>query len=641
MITSEQATAIVNEFASKLDTSKNFDVMRQILPLVGSTEALEKTSNDAIANLPELWPGYRFAVKQMRDILSHAQRDTFPEHLFIDMGPNAKKRDIIFAKRNFKAITLPVWMDFINTVKRAFQDGNWSIDYREQEEYKMYVEKELPIYCNLEGFIKDVLTDTKLKDANGIVAVMPYRLNYLRDGEGAIVLDEQGFATLSDELIAPYPVYFSSKSIINQLEGVYYAVISSEKSDVKVGNQIKKEGIVIDIFDSEKIVRISQIGDKEKKKFGQPTVFFQHNLGYIPAYKLKGVPYASPDAINTVGLLYASQFSYCVDNLDRVLTDDATLEIVKKKCGFPYMIAVGNPCEFTLNNNQCIKGKIYDPESTKDIICPSCEGTGLTNRLSPSGELLIHPGGMSDTDMGDTNLKGEYIKFVSPDPTMLEFLEQQKKDNENRARRIIHIKDVNGKFNYNSDQTATGSDNELKAMNALILPISDQIFELYSDISNCIGKMRYGDAFEGVDITRPQSFDLSSPSDYLELINTLSEIGVSPTITRMVVMKYLQSLFYSDSQATRALEVIMQADKLLPFTNEVVATKVERGVAEKWQEVLHDQATVLIMRLVENDANYFELDMAEKVARLEQAAKDATPQAAVEIDLAAQLLNNI
>jgi hypothetical protein len=641
MITPEQVTEITDRFARILKEKSGLNLHKDILPMLGAQSKVETLSQDAIAEIPEMWPGYRFSVKQLRDILSHAQRDVFPEHLFLDMGPHAKPRDIKFARLNFKAITLPVWMDFFNTILRAFQDGNWAIDYGEQDEYKEYVEKLLPIYGDLESYVKNVLTDIKLKDANGIVAIKPYEVKYVVDENGQVILDEEGFATISDELLDPYPVYYSCKNIIAQFEGRFFAVVSPEKSIVQVGGKPVREGIIIEIYDNEKILRVEQIGKKNDYTFGQPFIYFQHNLNYIPAFKLKGVAVMNTEAIDTVGLLYASRFSYAVDNLDRVLTDDATLEIVKRKCAFPYMVAVGNPCEFEMNGSRCTGGKIHDKEAGKEIVCPHCNGAGITNRLSPSGELLINPGGGSLTDMGDTKLQGKYIEFVAPDTAIFEFLEQQKKDNENRARRIIHIKDTDGKYVYNADASATASDNDMKAMHAFILPESDQIFELYEKIANAIGDMRFGDRFTPISIQRPQSFDMATAADYLDMIKDLVEIGVAPTIIREFMLKYLNSIFYSDKDAIKALEIIMAADKLLPFTNEVIATKVERGVAEKWQEVLHDRASVLIKMLEGTVPRYFDMDIAEQVRLLEEAAKAETPTGANGDDLATRLLGGI
>jgi len=635
MITDIQAKQIADNFAETLKGKNSITPFAKILPMVSN----QKEQYLDLNNVVEFWSGYHFAVKQVRDILPHTQRDLFPAHLFENMGPNAKDRDKLFAKLNYKAITMPVFIDFLNTIMRAFQDGNWSIKY-EDEEYQKYLQEELPLYDSLEVFMKEIFVATKLRDANGIVAIKPYEVSYMLDEEGKVRTDEQGNPLIADELIQPYPVYYQSKDIISQLQSVYYAVISGEKSLVEVQGKQVSEGIVIEIYDDKHIWRINQVGRKDKYEFGQPQIYWQHDLGYIPAIKLKGVPVLMPDAIEKVGLMYASHFSYAVDNLDRVITDDATLEIVKKKCAFPYMVAVGQACDFKLNNDACSGGKIYDSDANKEIVCPSCNGSGLKNRLSPSGELLINPGNGS-LDTGDTQLKGDYIKFVAPDTQIFEFLEQQKKDNENRARRIIHIKDVDGKFVYNSDKTATGSDNDMKAMYAFIQPISDQIFDAYKFFVDTIEDMRYGKTDEhSVIIVAPQSFDLSSSSDYLEQITALSNAGAPPTTIREFMHKFLRSMFYADVESAQILEVIMAADNLMPFNNETIAAKVERGVAEKWQEILHDQAFNLVQEVISEVPNYLSLPMGEQIDLLKAKAQSKVPVQQGD-DLATRLLNGL
>lgn len=640
MITPESAYNIVLQFAEKLKSAKSFNPFQSVLPVAG-LQKLENKTKDELAELPEMWPGYRFAVRQLRDIMSHTQRDVFPKHLFLDMGPHAKKRDIEFARLNYKAITLPVWIDFKNTIMRAFQDGNWNVDYKDQTEFQDYVEKDVPLYYSIEAFRNHILTPIKLQDANGLIAIRPYTISYQVDADGNIVTDENDRPLISDDLLMPYPVYYSSKNIIAQKEGSFYAAISGEKSMVlNDKGDLVSEGIIIDIYDDSAIYQVKQTGKKADYKFEQPVIYFQHDLGYIPATKLKGVPVLIPEAVEEVGLLWNSPFAYAVDNLDKVLTDDAVLEIVKKKCAFPYMVAVGMPCDFTMNEQKCLGGKIWDADASKDIVCPSCNGSGMKNRLSPSGELLINPGVAGDTiNVGDTNLKGDYIKFVAPDTQIFEFLENQKKDNENRARRILHIKDVDGRYVYSADKTATASDNDMKAMYAFIQPISDQIFDIYGFILDTIGYMRYGDRYEPVTIVAPQSFDLSSASDYLELISQLTQAGAPPTVIREFMHKYLKSMFYSDVESAQILEIIMAADNLMAFNSETIAAKVERGVAEVWQEILHDQAFNLIQEVISEVPNYLQLEMGEQIDLLQAKAKAKVP--AQNNDLAAQLLNNL
>jgi hypothetical protein len=151
--------------------------------------------------------------------------------------------------------------------------------------------------------------------------------------------------------------------------------------------------------------------------------------------------------------------------------------------------------------------------------------------------------------------------------------------------------------------------------------------------------MRYGESFDPVKLISPQSFDLSSTSDYFEMINQLTSAGASPTVLRQFIHKYLKSMHYSDTKSAQILEIIMRADALLPFDSETIAAKVERGINEKWQEILHDSANILIEELITENANYLELELTEQVELLNEKAKTKVP--AQGDDLAAQLLNGL
>jgi len=153
--------------------------------------------------------------------------------------------------------------------------------------------------------------------------------------------------------------------------------------------------------------------------------------------------------------------------------------------------------------------------------------------------------------------------------------------------------------------------------------------------------MRYGKTEEhSVIIVAPQSFDLSSSSDYLEQITALANAGAPPTTIREFMHKFLRSMFYADVESAQILEVIMAADNLMPFNNETIAAKVERGVAEKWQEILHDQAFNLVQEVISEVPNYLTLPMGEQIDLLKAKAQSKVPVQQGD-DLATRLLSGL
>ena len=163
--------------------------LEEILALAESTVlSVNKTSLTAkdkeVKGVHDL---YEDSVKMAKHISYHAVKGEFPEELFINRSPNQTQKEYDYIKANYKQYTLPEYTDYINTITRPFGDGNWAIDYREEEEvnvianktFQEYVEMELPIYGSLEAFVKTILPNLKTIDANGFIGIRPKEIEFV------------------------------------------------------------------------------------------------------------------------------------------------------------------------------------------------------------------------------------------------------------------------------------------------------------------------------------------------------------------------------------------------------------------------------------------------------------------------------
>jgi len=167
-----------------------------------------------VSQYPEYWSGYNYAAKMYDSILPHTRPDVYPEHLLSVRAPNQSDAQAQYIRANYKPSTLSVFEDFKATISRAFADQNWSIRYNQETEpifgtdtFQAYVNEEIEKFTSLEAFVKDMLPTLKLIDANGIIAVEPEDLD-------SSVIEDTGEVVLSNELVKPYPHYYSCKSIV-------------------------------------------------------------------------------------------------------------------------------------------------------------------------------------------------------------------------------------------------------------------------------------------------------------------------------------------------------------------------------------------------------------------------------------------
>jgi hypothetical protein len=632
-LTTEEIDKIVNKFAYLHKGWENTATKSPINPITK-----ERTG---VSQYPEYWPGYNYAAKMYDSILPHTRPDIYPAHLLSVRAPNQTDAQAEYIRANYKPTTLSVFEDFKATISRAFADQNWSIRYSQelepifgQDTFQRFVNEEIDRFGSLEMFIKNMVPTLKLIDPNGIIAIEPDDID--------TVMDEQGEEIVSNELIRPMPEYYSCKSIVGQEFGEYYMVITDDRTEVKVGTKTEKSGIVLEIYDNMNIWKVYQVGKKLDMTFSEPVLYFAHNLGYVPCHKLEGMP-------QLVGgeIAFQSPFITAVPLLDQVILDESYLQISKATSAFPFMVALGEICEFVdREGNKCQDGQIFDPINGGYRTCGSCNGSGVKSRFSPTGMLLIKP--KTSLSDGDSSLSGEYLKFVSPPMDTLTFLRGEIEQQMSKARRILHLPSSDEASTIGEASTATGSLNKVRALYAFIKPISDQIFNLYEFCLVTMGKMRYGENFGGVNLVYPTSFDISTPSDYLSIISEGVKAGVPPSITFSNVYNYIRAIHYTDEETSAVYDLIINADELLLMSSADIVARIANGTVERYQDVIHHSAPQLIMELIRNfipteDApRFIDLPMGEQVAALNRLASE---RVAVKLDPIQQaqqdLLNGI
>jgi hypothetical protein len=598
------------------------------------------TKQRASSQYPEYWSGYNYAAKMYDSILPHSRSDVYPEHLLSVRAPNQTDAQALYIKANYKATTLSVFEDFRATISRAFADQNWSIRYSPElderfgeETFQRYVNNEIEKFGSLEMFVKNMLPTLKLVDANGIIAIYPDDIEYLDE-------DEFEEPVIGNELLRPMPTYYNCKNIVGQKFGEYYLVISDDHSYVKNGSKTEETGIVLYLYDSMAIYKIEQTGKKSDMTFGEPMLYFQHNLGYVPCIKLMG----SPQLINDE-IAFQSPFITAVPLLDQVVLDESYLQMSKATSAFPFMVALGEICEFVdREGNKCNDGQIFDPINGGYRTCGSCSGSGVKSRFSPTGMLLIKP--RTSLSEGDTGLTGEYLKFVSPPMDTLTFLRTEIEQQMAKSRRILHLPSSDESGTIGEASTATGSLNKLRSLYAFIKPISDQLFTIYEFCLVTIGKMRYGDLFGGVNLVYPTSFDISTPSDYLAVISEGVKAGVPPSITFSNVYNYIRAIHYTDEETSAVYDLIINADELLLMSNADILARLASGSVEKWQDVLHNSGPQLIMELIrdfiptEGAERFLDQPMSDQITQLRAKAAEKIAVTLDPIQQAQQTLLN-
>mgnify|MGYP000911877936 CR=1 FL=1 len=560
---------------------------------------------------------YEPSVKMSKAISNHAAKGKFPEELFEHRSPNQTEKEAEYIKKNFKQHTLPVFVDYLSTITRPFGDGNWSIKYKEDKDefksnsFQSYVESGIPIYGSLEQFIKFILPTIKSIDANGFIGIRPRYIDYIEDTTGELRIDDT-------KLFEPTIFYYKSKQVIDFNEE-YVLFLSDEHSRVDYAGKIEESGSIYELYTKEAVYFIVQVGKKVDNKF-ELRPFYQHNLGYIPAHQLMGIPKIEDDK-----LLWQSPFIYSVDLLDLVLVNSNWLQASINKCVFPNVVMYGSPCEFRDSEGHACNGGNILVEGIEKT-CPSCNGSGLKSRLSPLGTLLINPA--TKFDAGEVNATQDPLRFISPDVTTLEFLRDKISEDTDKARKILHLQTSNSEVKGSENMTATGMAIDAKSMYSFVKPISDQIFTLYEFCLKTIGKERYGDKFEGVELSYPKTFDFKSAEDYLNDISNAIKNNLPPSFIQTILLQYINAFYGDNADTTKIFKLVSEVDRLFSYSQDDINMKLAKGTVAKWEDILHGSIMMFISNEIDNNDKFLELPFEKQKEALINKAKET--QAEIE-----------
>jgi len=605
-LSEQQIAALVQDFARKY---KGWAGKSKSRPM----DWITKDPADGSTLYPEYWPGYNYAVKQYKEIEVHTRQDVFPERLFAKRAPNQTEDQYKYLKGSYQAITVPEFEEFKNVISRIYGEQLWSVQVpavgTEGETYQEYITEQMYRVRNLEQWFKANMPSLKIKDPNGLIVV---------DAEYSTEYDDNGNEVYSSDRPMPYPEYYPSPRVVARKLGEYYMVISYDKSMVEYNGTMKKEGIVLEIYTSTQYISVKQVGKQIDYKFGQPEII-EHTAGTCPVWVIGGSPVIIDDE-----MVFNSPFYTAVPLLNLVLLDSSYLNASKATCAYPHEVSIGIPCDFKdTQGNTCSNGVIFDRMSGNERQCAACNGTGLRSRMGPTGKLLVNPG----TDLSpsrDAEIRPPHLAFVAPPTETLAFLRSEIIAHTNKARQILHIGETEAK---EEGLTAAGSMNRQRSVHAFLKPNSDQIFHIMEGVYNAVGNIRYPGEFTSVNFTYPQSFDEMQPSDYLVTIGESIKLGVPPSVVFHQVYHYLRSLAFTDEKTTRFYQLIVEADQLLMLSQNDIISRINSGIVEKWQDVLHQSAPQLIMELmrlhVPTDLapEFFDLPMTDQIAALESLAK--------------------
>lgn len=589
--------------------------------------------------LPDYYDGYRLAADWLCQIRVHSEKGNFPYWLFENNSPNMTEPEKEYVKNTYRQDTLEVFKDFVDTMGRAYHEGNYTIEWRtESDQYikehltlKEYATEQLPYYKSLETFVFEFLAPLKLMDAEGIVAILPGEILTI-ESEGQTVVDPSS-------MLSPYPEFFHCTKVVYNYEDLVI-IESKEYSEVEFNGKKEDTGFVFWAFTDEWYYQIRQVGKKIDNDFEVVPVW-QHDLRYLPLIKTGGITIQIDDTI-----MEQSPFLYAVDTLDRILIDSTLLSSAKATCCYPYRVMIGDPCEATMKVNgetlTCMDGYFRFTDGTNHK-CDTCHGFGTKDRVTPTGMMLIKP--PQGTSQGDGIKPSEALFYASPSTETLTKLRQEIDYNFVKAYNMLHLRKDNSNIQQSNEVTATEIANENKALIASITTNSRQLFEIYKFLLETLGKIRYSDNLVMPAIHEPVTYDFVTVDEYMKQVSDAVKSGQPSIFIQALVRDAANRIFFKDPESQRVFELLSKTDRLIAMTETDINIKQTKRLVENWEVILHDSGMLFVDELEGANPKFWEQPFDTQKQQLVDKAKTMaaamTPVSTSVIQTAQQRLTNI
>jgi hypothetical protein len=550
--------------------------------------------------MPDFYHGYKESIKLYNEVKPHALHDYFPDELFRSKAPNETPQEFEYRKHLHKAmgsITRPYWEKALQEINRIWNEKNYTIAFGEVKKAGFdkvqpseYFFDKYPTYGNIEAFFSSVVTEQKINDPNALLCIKPYR------------------EVSETEMEEPFAFIVHCADVFAFKDGEHALILSAEKSKVLFNSREVLEGLVFYYYDRDAIYKIYQAGKKTDYQFIY-ELYFEHNLDELPCYKLLGKPHQCETHV-----YYESYFGPAIPALNDALVDNSTMRISKFSHAFLQRWEYAQDCD----NVDCENGYVRIGDGKGTRLCDRCKGTGKTTYLSPMSVIQVNPPNKARITEDTTDMHIPPAGYIDLNPEILKFLGEQTDANISKAFEMLNLEISLTKVK--GSETALGKQIDREGLFAFLLKISKELFQLLEKTIDFMGRMRYGDAWEGVTIVYPQNFAIRTDADLTRELAEAKKNGLPDAVIKELMVSYVDTRFNNDARGKQFFSLIINADPLVTYTPAEIASFKALNIFAAWEVYLHNNIRKLVQQLAVEEG-FFDRPYLEQETDLIALAK--------------------
>ncbi len=527
-----------------------------------------------------------------------------PHDLIDERRPSEPEEIKAYRAKIYVPITKKSLSKVISSLEKIRRSQDWSIQYNaeavpkvitEQETLERYCEEDYPMFRSITNWAFSELLRKYLLDANGIIAIIPMEM-----------------PESNAEYIRPVAQFFDSDQIVDYAEGQYVVLRSRDTSTYKnaSGRIINTNGAIFYILTPTQIARYEQINNKGDL---QAVQIYDHNIGYLPAFKAGGIFNAR---VNNE-TIFESRLAGMVPSLDEAAREysDLQAEIVQHIHSEKY----------AYTNTECPEchgiGKIKDKDG-KDKTCPRCGGHGSVLNVSPYGVHLIDA-----AKAGEQNLPAPPIGYIQKSADIARLQDE-------RVRQHIYdaLSAINMEFLAETplSQSGVAKAFDRDELNNFVNAVAEDLVRILDSVYALICEYRYLHIVPNTEQRRamlpainvPTKYDILNTSNLMAELTAARSANINPVVLKELEIDYAKKQFCTAPDVACMTECTFDLDPLFGIKEDEKMTMLANGGITEQDYIISCNIQSFVRRAINSDKLFYSKSYEQKMQTMRKYADE-------------------
>lgn len=564
---------------------------------------------------------YKQTVDHAEEMGVHVEGKS-PIRLLQQKRPNEPEEIKKYRLDVWKNVTESMAGKVLHTIAKIFDPRLFRLEFPEtppiipqQEDLQTYLRENFGVYKDLFIFIRETLLTKEMSDPNSLCVVIPNQ-----------------WPIKDTEFPSPVPIIFPAKSVVDFVEGEWYAVYIKENKEEKQPEELW-------IINERAITVYTKIDGKwsVKKEFetgGQPEVnangeeIENTNISFVPAFRLGGVIKGDRQPYWYKSFIYGVQ-----PHWDKVVTMVSDLDGSIVRHLFPAEWEYSVECD-TCHGEGNIQYEGANTLTPGYKVCNNCHGTGRKATRTPFGVYQIKPDALNPDVPIPTPPGGTIPRDIQP----IQELQKLKDEEVLKGFEAINMEVLH---RVGANQSGVAKTIDRADLNSMMLRIAQNIFDcnvkpiiFYTAIwryREVLTPQQLMDYISGITLSKPADFNVLGTNILMEEYEAATNANVSDQYLKQLEAELVNTRFANNEEAKKKNLTIIQLKPFPSKTDDEVALGVANGTIKKETAIRNTNIGDLVNTAIEENPMFLDLEFKEKLDIVNAIIRTEFPEAFQEV----------